>query len=128
MSLEGPHRKREKYVGAEKRRNPRVEVHLEAKIAVLPSDVNLPVSTTCLSDGGLRLSVRELIAPKKRVCLELKIPGQNPIALYGEVVWSDRRKPSRLDEPACEIGVRIIQVGSYGQDIIRRYVSSKQFV
>ena len=109
----------------ERRRHPRAEAHLEAKITVLPSTADIPSPTVDVSGGGLRLSVKRPLAPKQRISLELEIPGQKPISMYGEVVWSDQRKLSEPDG-SCEIGVRIIQVGSAGRESIEHYVLSKK--
>ena len=100
---------------AERRRHPRVEARLTARISTIEPERDpwngRPFfrlsQETCVnvSRGGVFVHTSEPLTPGRRILVEIQIPGGPPIEAIGRVAWTKRVMTPRERDRDAGIGV-----------------------
>ena len=94
--------------------DPRIAVRLRARISTIDPETDpftgKPFFRTCeetsanVSKGGVFVSMRETIAPGRRLLVELSIPGGQTVQAVGRVAWTRATLGSSPTTPAGNTG------------------------
>ncbi|MCP4652411.1 MAG: PilZ domain-containing protein [Candidatus Omnitrophica bacterium] len=104
----------------EKRRYIRLDSTMNVRYKVLDNAIALSQSKN-ISAGGLRMYLKEELAPGSKIDLEIAIPGsKNPVMVTGEVVWQYKKQPNQIDT-----GIKYLDIHPGDMQRITDYVLSR---
>ncbi|MDD5633677.1 MAG: PilZ domain-containing protein [Candidatus Omnitrophica bacterium] len=110
--------------GIEKRRYPRVDVHIPVKYYKLGNPAEsgkTSVLTKNLSEGGIRFEAPEFISRACRLILELDMPMfTKSIKAISKVAWI--KKGTAAED--YDIGNKFLEISKEDKELVSQYVSS----
>lgn len=106
--------------GAEKRRNPRVPMHLQVRVETIRGTFH-GVGRD-ISEGGIGVYVKKLPPIGSQVDLSFQLPGDSDgIELTGEVMYHSRGGAGVRDD---WMGIKFVRMDAVSLGYIQRYVKS----
>jgi c-di-GMP-binding flagellar brake protein YcgR len=112
--------------GTEKRQYPRVETRIPVRYKKQSDAAETPGSgslTGDVSEGGLKLSTKEVISAACNLSLELDIPTlTQPIRATSKVAWI--KNANTGEDYEYEVGNEFMEITKKDQELISQYINS----